>query len=94
MSEIKGYHIIVKGRVQGVGYRYYCREKANKLNLKGYVMNLPDGDVEIEVYGETKNLKDFISEITRKDMSFFVADFTLEELMEDKNYKDFSIKFY
>ncbi len=94
MHEIKGYHIIVKGHVQGVGYRFYCREKANKLGLKGYVMNLPDGDVEIEVYGKTEKLKEFISEITRKDMSFAVFDIVLEELTQDKNYRDFIIRFY
>ncbi|MCX7698621.1 MAG: acylphosphatase [Candidatus Goldbacteria bacterium] len=94
MNKIKGYHILVKGHVQGVGYRFYCREKANKLGLKGYVMNLPDGDVEIEVYGDTEKIKEFISEITRKDMSFSVFDITIEELTEEKNYKDFNIRFY
>lgn len=94
MDEIKGYHIIVKGHVQGVGYRFYCREKASKLGLKGYVMNLPDGNVEIEVYGNTDKMKNFISEITRRDMSFSVFDITLEELTEVKNYKDFNIRFY
>jgi len=94
MDEIKGYHIIVKGHVQGVGYRFYCREKAVKLGLKGYVMNLPDGDVEIEIYGDTGKMKEFISEITRKDMSFSVFDIVLEELTQDKNYKNFIIRFY
>lgn len=94
MEEIKGYHIIVKGHVQGVGYRFYCRKKAVKLGLKGYVMNLPDGDVEIEVYGDTARIKDFISEITRKDMSFFVFDIHLEELTRESDYTDFIIKFY
>ncbi|MCX8093574.1 MAG: acylphosphatase [Candidatus Goldbacteria bacterium] len=94
MDKIKGYHLLVKGHVQRVGYRSYCREKANKLGLKGYVMNLPDGDVEIEVYGDTEKIKEFISEITRKDMSFYVFHITLEELTEEKNYKDFSIRFY
>jgi len=94
MDEIKGYHLIVKGHVQGVGYRFYCREIANKLGLKGYVMNLPDGDVEIEVFGKTDKLKDFISAITRKDMSFSVFDINIEELYQDKNYNGFIIKFY
>lgn len=94
MDKIKGYRIIVKGHVQGVGYRFYCREKAANFGLKGYVMNLPDGDVEIEVYGDTDKIKNFISEITRKDMSFSVFDISLEELTEVRNYKDFTIRFY
>ena len=36
-------HIIFKGRVQGVGFRYFCYTEANKMNLTGYVRNLYDG---------------------------------------------------
>ena len=39
--------VIVKGRVQGVAYRYYCGEVAMKLGISGLVKNLPTGDVEI-----------------------------------------------
>ena len=37
-------HIIFKGRVQGVGFRYFCYTEANKMNLTGYVRNLYDGN--------------------------------------------------
>ncbi|HPD19373.1 MAG TPA: acylphosphatase [Candidatus Goldiibacteriota bacterium] len=94
MDKIKGYHIIVKGHVQGVGYRFYCEKKAVNLGLKGYVMNLPDGDVEIEICGDTEKMREFISEITRKDMSFLVTDIDIKEFTQDKNYPDFRIKFY
>ena len=45
-------HIIFKGRVQGVGFRYFCYTEANKMNLTGYVRNLYDGNVEMEVQGD------------------------------------------
>lgn len=45
-------HIIFYGRVQGVGFRYYAVNKANQLGLTGWVRNLPDGTVEMEVQGE------------------------------------------
>ena len=44
-------HIIFYGRVQGVGFRYYAVNKANQLGLTGWVRNLPDGTVEMEVQG-------------------------------------------
>ena len=45
-------HIIFYGRVQGVGFCYYAVNKANQLGLTGWVKNLPDGTVEMEVQGE------------------------------------------
>ena len=45
-------HIIFYGRVQGVGFRYYAVQKANQLGLTGWVKNLYDGSVEMEVEGE------------------------------------------
>lgn len=90
----KGYRLIVSGHVQGVGYRFYCRDIAKQLGLKGYVMNLPDRTVEIEVFGEESHINDFISEITRKDRAFIVEEIKKEDI--DIKYKpsDFSIKFY
>lgn len=45
-------HIVFYGRVQGVGFRYYAVNKANQFGLTGWVKNLPDGTVEMEVQGE------------------------------------------
>lgn len=45
-------HIVFYGRVQGVGFRYYAVNKANQLGLTGWVKNLLDGTVEMEVQGE------------------------------------------
>jgi acylphosphatase len=89
-----GIHIIASGRVQGVGYRYYCMETARSLGLKGWVMNRNDGSVEMEVTGGQEIIKKFIEEITRTDGTFLVSGFVTEETGADKGYKDFTIKFY
>lgn len=43
--------IIVRGAVQGVGYRWACRREAARLGVAGWVRNRPDGAVEIVVEG-------------------------------------------
>ena len=44
-------HIIFHGRVQGVGFRYQAMYAARTFGLTGWVENLPDGSVEMEVQG-------------------------------------------
>ena len=52
--------IIVYGRVQGVGFRYFVQEQAKQYGVKGYVRNLPNGQVEIDAEGEHSSLQEFI----------------------------------
>lgn len=56
-------NIIVKGLVQGVGYRYFCYRKAKEYGLTGYVKNLVNGDVEVEVEGDMYLIMSFIKEL-------------------------------
>lgn len=49
----------VTGRVQGVGFRYFVRDRAHKHRLNGTVKNLPDGSVEIVVQGTRQELDQF-----------------------------------
>ena len=53
-------HLIVKGRVQGVNFRYYTARKANLLGIKGFVKNLPNGDVEVKAQGSEEMLKELL----------------------------------
>jgi len=54
----KTFEIIVKGSVQGVGFRRFVFENAKKLKLKGYAKNLSNGNVEILVAGDEEKIKE------------------------------------
>ena len=49
----------VRGRVQGVGYRYFAQEAAVELALTGYARNLDDGRVEVYAVGPEAKLSEF-----------------------------------
>ena len=57
---MKAFHLVIHGKVQGVFFRKFTQEKANELNLKGMVRNLPNGCVEVFVEGEEEVLKEFV----------------------------------
>lgn len=46
------FRYLVRGRVQGVGYRYFVLRQADALGVTGYARNLPDGGVEVIAEGE------------------------------------------
>jgi acylphosphatase len=49
----KRVRVVVRGRVQGVGFRAATAYEARRLGLAGWVRNLPDGGVEVEARGPT-----------------------------------------
>ncbi|MCP9800650.1 acylphosphatase [Synechococcus sp. RedBA-s] len=51
------WRLIVSGRVQGVGYRQACCQRAQALGLGGWVRNRPDGRVELEAEGCSQGLE-------------------------------------
>lgn len=58
---IEAVHIVARGRVQGVGYRYSAQVRASELKLAGWVRNCPNGTVEIHAEGDRENLEKFIA---------------------------------
>ncbi|MEO9802922.1 MAG: acylphosphatase [Reichenbachiella sp.] len=56
-----GKSVTVCGRVQGVFYRASTCDKASSLGLRGWVKNLPSGDVQIEAFGEESAVQELIA---------------------------------
>lgn len=58
---MRNVEIKIKGRVQGVGFRYHTCQVARELGIKGYVKNLSDGSVFIEASSASENMDKFIN---------------------------------
>jgi len=56
----QGNQIIVHGRVQMVGFRYATAQQAQRLGLTGHAINLKNGDVEVQVFGDKTDLDKLI----------------------------------
>lgn len=92
MAQI-GADIIVKGMVQGVGYRYYARHHAFHLDLKGYVKNLPNGDVQSYVEGDRGMIEEYIKLLRAGPRSSRVTDVVVNWEPYSGNYKNFLVTF-
>ena len=74
--------IVIEGRVQGVGYRYFARGAALRLGVAGWVRNRADGSVEALLSGPTEAVEALIAELRRGPPGASVVSLTLVEADE------------
>lgn len=65
---------VVRGRVQGVGFRWFAQRTASRLGLGGHVRNLPDGGVEVHARGSDALLVEFEAALRRGPLSARVEE--------------------
>jgi acylphosphatase len=58
-------HFLIQGRVQGVGFRWYVHREASELDLRGWVRNTEDGDVEVVAHGDGAGLAELRDSLRR-----------------------------
>ncbi len=90
-EEHNSLHGIVRGRVQGVGYRLFAREAANRHGVTGWVRNLPDGHVEVYAEGGEIALMEFLTELHRGPVMGHVADIEVDWRHANPSHKTFDI---
>ncbi len=81
-------HIYVSGRVQGVGFRFRAQQLARGLGLTGWVRNLDDGRVEMELQG-TEAEMDRLFDHMRQDRYILIDSFQAERIppVEEKGFQ-------
>ncbi|MBU3968185.1 MAG: acylphosphatase [Euryarchaeota archaeon] len=87
-TQIRRYNIVVKGRVQDIGFRDYVIALANMVKIRGYIFNDIDGSVRMVLEGVKEIVNNFLSEIkSSKD----IAGVEIESLQQREIAGDFDL---
>ena len=92
---VKRKMIILKGKVQGVFFRDFAKQNANKLGIVGYAKNLRNGNLEIMAQGEERKVDEFIKLCRRGPIFAKVegVDVRDEKIDDEADYDFFDIRY-
>lgn len=85
--------LTIRGRVQGVGFRWFTQREADRLGVKGYVRNQPNGDVEIEVEGDERVIHEFVERVQKGPPFSRVTEVICERKEYLGKYSSFDVTF-
>lgn len=88
---MKRYLIIYKGIVQGVGFRWRISQLANEFNLTGFVKNLSNGNVEVQIQGN--DLNEFIKKSLDLKGFIEIEDYSIKSIPINNDDYRFEIKY-
>jgi acylphosphatase len=83
---------VIRGRVQGVGFRYFTEAAAAREGLHGWVRNLPDGAVEARAEGDAEAMERFERAIRHGPAAARVDDVEVEDEMPNGRESGFAVK--
>ncbi len=92
-SRQRAFRAKISGRVQGVGFRYHARRKAESLAIMGWVRNEDDGSVTVCAEGDSDNLDLFASWLREGPQGAWISEFEIEEIPYTGAYTEFDIEF-
>ena len=86
----KSVRLFITGSVQGIFFRQFVKDKADKLGVRGYVRNLEDGRVEIFLEGSKENVDNML-EICKKGPPHSQIRNIEEKLESFQDFKEFKV---
>ncbi len=86
-------HALVRGRVQGVGFRYFVIEKALSMGLRGYARNTDDGSVEVLAQGPRPTLENLLTLLRRGPGAAHVHDVDVAWSEPSTHLSGFHVRF-
>ena len=82
-----------EGRVQGVGFRFFVQSNAKAMGITGWVKNMSDGSVTMELQGEAPTVERLIAKIKRGNDWIKVTNYTASDLPVIKGENTFAIRY-
>jgi len=84
-------HLLIFGKVQGVGFRYWLYVKAIKKNIRGWVKNKITGEVEALLIGNDKDVNEVIKQCEKGPYSSNVTQVKIQDYKQEYSIKSFDI---
>ena len=88
---MKKIHIIISGKVQGVGFRYWLYQKSNERNVYGWVKNKITGEVEALLIGNYKDVNEILELCKKGPLSSKVTNIEIQNYKQEYFKKSFYI---
>ncbi len=85
-------HCVVSGLVQGVGFRYFIRQRAVELHLSGFARNLSNGSVEVWIQGQLEDVEAMFSYLHTGPLWARVERLDADDVEPDDRFTQFSIQ--
>lgn len=89
----KRLELIISGKVQGIFFRKFIKEKADLLDLKGYVQNEPNGTLKAIAEGEENKLKELVIHAKTGPKLAQITDIKISWSNPTNEFKQFDIKY-
>src|SRR5215510_8199864 len=84
--------VFYEGHVQGVGFRFTVRDIAKGFDVTGWVRNLPDGRVELQVTGDDDEVRAFLDQVAQSELDSLIRKQTENKLNERVAARGFAIR--
>jgi acylphosphatase len=88
---MKATQVFYEGRVQGVGFRWTTKSMAQGFDVSGFVRNLPDGRVELQVTGDPDEVKAFLAEMRESALAGHITAEHTAQIEVGKPFRGFQI---
>ena len=85
--------VFYEGHVQGVGFRFTVRHIAKGFDVTGWVRNLPDGRVELQVAGDADEVRAFLDQVAQGELHSLIRKQTENRLNEPVTTRGFEIRY-